>query len=102
MLLELINNFKFSGFKIPAFLNIFATLLPGFSPERATLNLIENLEKLGLPTGAMPDGSSNLMNLFSKSMISGIDREEAENGKVETSLKLPPPFGLLSTAGKKY
>jgi hypothetical protein len=102
MLLELINNFKFSGFKIPAFLNIFATLLPGFSAERATLNLIENLEKLGLPTGAMPDGSSNLMNLFSKSMISGIDREEAENGKVETSLKLPPPFGLLSTAGKKY
>jgi hypothetical protein len=102
MLLSLISNFKGVGFRLPAFLNLFATLLPGFSAERATLNLIENLEKLGLPTGAMPDGSSNLMNLFSKSMISGIDQEEAENGKVETSLKLPPPFGLLSTAGKKY
>ena len=103
MLLSLISNFKgASGFKIPAFLNIFATLLPGFSAERATLNLIENLEKLGLPTGAMPDGSPNFMNLFSKSLISGIDQEEAENGKVETALRLPPPYGFISTAGKKY
>ena len=102
MLLSLISNFRGGGFRLPAFLNLFATLLPGFSAERATLNLIENLEKLGLPTGAMPDGSSNLMNLFSKSMISGIDQEEAENGKVETSLQLPPPFGLITSAGKKY
>lgn len=102
MLLSLISNFRGGGFRLPAFLNLFATLLPGFSAERATLNLIENLEKLGLPTGAMPDGSSNLMNLFSKSMISGIDQEEAENGKVETSLQLPPPFGLITSVGKKY
>jgi hypothetical protein len=103
LLLSLISNFKgANGFKLPAFLNIFATLLPGFSAERATLNLIENLEKLGLPTGPMPDGSANFMNLFSKSLISGIDQEEAENGKVETAVKLPPPFGLISTVGKKY
>lgn len=102
MLLSLISNFNGAKFKIPAFLNIFASLLPGFSAERATLNLIENLEKLGLPTGPMPDGSSNFMNLFSKSMISGIDKEESENGKVETAVKLPYPFGLISTAGKKY
>lgn len=103
LLLSLISNFKgANGFKLPAFLNIFATLLPGFSAERATLNLIENLEKLGLPTGPMPDGSANLMNLFSKSLITGIDQEESENGKVETALMLPPPFGLISTVGKKY
>jgi hypothetical protein len=101
MLLELINNFKFSGFKIPAFLNIFATLLPGFSPERATLNVLEQLQKLGLPTGALPGGEVNLMNLFTKSLITGIDSEESENGKVETAVKLPPPFGLISTVGKK-
>lgn len=102
MLLSLISNFKGPKFKIPAFLNIFASLLPGFSPERATLNLIEKLEKLGLPTGPMPDGSSNLMNLFSKSMISGIDQEEAENGAVSTSVRLPYPIGLVTTVGKKY
>lgn len=103
MLLSLINDYSGKKiFKVPAFLNQFASLLPGFSSERAVLNLIENLEKLGLPTGAMPDGSPNLMNLFSKSIISGMDEEETQNGKVLTALTLPPPFGLVSTAGKKY
>jgi hypothetical protein len=59
------------------------------------------LQKLGLPTGALPGGEVNLMNLFTKSLITGIDSEESENGKVETAVKLPPPFGLISTVGKK-
>jgi hypothetical protein len=102
LLLSLISSTANSaGLTVPPFLNIFAALLPGFSPERAVLNLIENLEKLGIPTGPLPDGSANVMNLFAKSLISGIDQEESENGKVSTSVSLPPPFGLIPTFGKK-
>lgn len=102
LLLNLISSYKGNSvFRIPAFLNLLAFLLPGFSPERATLNVLEQLQKLGLPTGALPGGEANLMNLFTKSLITGMDNEESENGKVETAVKLPPPFGLISTVGKK-
>lgn len=102
MLLELISSYRGNSvFRIPAFLNLLAFLLPGFSPERATLNTLQQLQKLGLPTGPLPGGEVNLMNLFAKSLITGIDKEESENGKVETAVKLPPPFGLISTVGKK-
>lgn len=103
LLLSLISSTANSaGLTVPPFLNIFAALLPGFSPERAVLNLIENLEKLGIPTGPLPDGSANVMNLFAKSLITGMDQEESENGKVLTSVTLPPPFGLVPTFGKKF
>ena len=103
LLLNMISNFKGNSlFRVPAFLNLLSVLLPGYSSERATLNVLEQLQKLGLPTGAMPDGSPNQMNIFIKSMITGMDEEETQNGKVETSLLLPPPYGLISTAGKKF
>lgn len=103
LLLNMISNFKGNSlFRIPAFLNLLSVLLPGYSSERATLNVLEQLQKLGLPTGAMPDGSPNQMNIFIKSMITGMDQEETQNGKVETSVLLPAPFGLISTAGKKF
>ena len=100
MLLQMISN-SVGAIRLPAFLNLFAALLPGFSPERATLNVIEELQKLGIPTGPGPDGSDNLMNQFVKSVISGIDSEESQNGKVQTSVALAPPIGLISTYGKK-
>jgi hypothetical protein len=102
LLLSLIGQYNAANlFRIPSFLNLFAVLLPGYSPERATVNILEKMQKLGLPTGAGPDGSPNFMNLFTKSVVSGIDEEETENGKVETAVQLPPPFGLIGTAGKK-
>jgi hypothetical protein len=100
MLLQMISN-SVGAIRLPAFLNLFAALLPGFSPERATLNVIEELQKLGIPTGPGPDGSDNLMNQFVKSVISGMDSEESQNGKVQTSVALAPPIGLISTYGKK-
>lgn len=100
MLLQMISS-TVGAIRLPAFLNLFAALLPGFSPERATLNVLEELQKLGIPTGPGPDGSENLMNQFAKSIISGMDTEESQNGKVQTSVSLAPPIGLISTYGKK-
>jgi hypothetical protein len=71
---------------IPIPLLYMAQFLPGFSPERATINTIELLQGLGIPTGTLPDGSPNLMLLFNLMANKGVDVENAENGKVMTVL----------------
>ncbi len=58
----------------------------GFSASRATLNVIEEFEKLGLPTGPMPDGSPNLMLAAVKGIIDGIDKEQSQNGQVQVAV----------------
>lgn len=69
--------------EIPPPLLALTPLLPGTSPERSTINTIELLQSYGIPTGPMPDGSPNLMTLFVYAVDQGIDKEIAENGKVE-------------------
>ena len=61
-----------------------ADFLPGTSPERSTINTIEELQKLGIPTGTLPDGSPNLMLLFNLSANKGADKEQAENGTTDS------------------
>ena len=82
-------------------------LLSGVSDTRSMSNVIENLQKSGLPTGPAPDGGPNLMNIAMSSMIKGQNKEMAENGK--TQIFIPPltitPAGatLPTTAnGKSY
>jgi hypothetical protein len=72
--------------------------LPGFSPERASINTIQLLQKVGIPTGPLPDGQPNKMLMFMKNIIKGIDLEESENGKVEAVID---PVSLVRVFGKK-
>jgi hypothetical protein len=77
-------------------------LLPGTSPERASLNIIEGMQKLGLPTGPMPDGSPNIMNVFMDAMVRGMDKEESENGTIDAVAIVPPlAGGLIKVFAKK-
>jgi len=100
-LLNLINS-SFGGGKIPTPLLFATKMLPGFSPERAAINVIEGLQKIGLPTGPMPDGSPNMMNQFLTTMIKGTDKEESENGTIDAVVIVPPlTGGLLTVFGKK-
>ncbi len=85
---------------IPTPLLQLAAFLPGYSPNRAFINSIEEMQKLGLPTGPMPDGSPNLMVQLSYAIMMGQDREQKENGKVLAALNLPKPFGLVRASGK--
>jgi hypothetical protein len=68
---------------IPAPLLYLSQFLPGYSPERATINTIELLQGLGIPTGTLPDGSPNLMLLYNLMSNKGADTENAENGKIQ-------------------
>jgi hypothetical protein len=87
---------------LPPFILASSSVLGGVSDIRSMTNVIENLQKAGLPTGAAPDGGPNLMNIAMQSMIQGQNKEQAENGK--TQVFIPPltvtPAGVtLPTIG---
>ena len=75
---------------IPISLLALTKILPGFSPERAFINVIEELQAIGVPTGALPDGSPNLMLLYNLATHKGSDKEKSENGKLQA-------FGVSAT-----
>ena len=82
-ILNLLNSLAPPGSKIPNALLLLADFLPGTSPERSTINAIEELQKLGIPTGTLPDGSPNLMLLFNLSSNKGAEKEKSQNGKLQ-------------------
>jgi hypothetical protein len=75
-------------------------LLDGFSATRAFMGVIEELQKIGIPTGDMPDGSPNLTVLTMFSQVKAQANEMAENGKLQVAI--PPltmtPAGLTIPA----
>lgn len=97
-LLRLINGLPIKRQKIPLFLMPFTDFLPGTDPSRSTVNTLEILQKLGVPTGPLPDGSPNMMNIFAKALHKGDHKELIENG-VTDSVTLAPN-GVLRTFSK--
>ena len=75
-------------------------LLDGYSATRAFMGAIEELQKIGVPTGDMPDGSPNLSVLSAFSQMKAQANEMAENGKLQ--IAIPPltmtPAGLTVPA----
>jgi hypothetical protein len=81
-LLNLINGLA-GGPGIPKPLLLLTKLLPGTSPERSTINTIEFLQSVGIPTGTLPDGSPNLMGIYNLMTHRGAEKEKSENGKLD-------------------
>lgn len=73
---------------LPTFALASSRLLSGVSNTRAFTNVIENLQKAGLPTGDLPDGTPNQMNRSFKNIIDGMNKEQFDNGKTE--IYIPP------------
>jgi hypothetical protein len=88
-LLKLINGLPIKRLKIPSALLALSEFLPGKDPNRATNNTIQFLQKVGVPTGVLPDGSPNFMNFFNKAVHKGADKEEAENGVSDAEVWVP-------------
>ena len=94
------------GGEVPLPLLFGSQLLDGYSESRAFLGTIEELQKIGVPTGPMPDGSPNLDLLSKFSLLKAHAKEEAENGKVQVAIGplTMTPAGLTvpaSSFGKK-
>jgi hypothetical protein len=83
IILNLISSLAPPGSKIPKVLLLLANFLPGTSASRASINTIEELQKLGIPTGTLPDGSPNLMLLFNLASNKATKKESAQNGKLD-------------------
>jgi hypothetical protein len=67
-----------------------AQLLDGYSETRSFINTIQELQKVGIPTGPMPDGSPNLTVLSIYSSIKG-QGSEMTNAKVQVAI---PPLTM--------
>jgi hypothetical protein len=81
--------------------------LDGYSETRAFIGAIEELQRLGIPTGDLPDGSPNLGILSILGQMKAMANENSENGK--TQIFIPPlaitPAGVTTPAtgfGKSY
>jgi hypothetical protein len=79
-------------FDTPATALFFTKFRSGFSDTRAMLGVIEELQKVGIPTGPMPDGSPNLWVISLLGQIKGVESERIENGRNQGIL---PPLKVL-------
>jgi hypothetical protein len=88
---------------VPLSLLFSAGGLDGFSSTRAYLNILQKMQRLGIPTEPMPDGSPNQFLLVVQAIVEGIDQEMSENAKVAVAI---PPLTVsplfLTTPQKVY
>jgi hypothetical protein len=82
---------------VPPPLLYLTPLLPGYSAERSFLNHILELQKLGIPTGPLPDGSPNLGLIATYGLLKGQSKELFENGKTEFVIPSLPVLPSLTT-----
>lgn len=96
-ILKLLNlATSLSNTRLPKFALAASGLLGGYSPTRAMANLTENMQKLGLPTGDLPDGSPNQFMPAMRAMIDGQRDEQLANSKTEVFI---PPLAVVSVGG---
>jgi len=97
-------------FDIASFLLLASDLSPGFSKERAFVNISEKMAAAGIPTGPIFGEDNDFMTAI-KNVIDGYSEEEDANSFVKIVLKggvLPGPTGgavippgIISGVGKK-
>jgi hypothetical protein len=74
---------------------VLSEFLPGVSPERGVLNIVEYMQAYGLRTGTLPDGSPNRIVRLVTAIEKGGYDEFVQNGKVEGTAFVPPLTGGL-------
>lgn len=97
---------------VPSILLTLSEALPGFSQDRAYMNIMERLEASGVPTGPLY-GESNDIGSLVKSIVDGHTEEHDTNSFIKTTNSLPiisgnaggpiviPP-GMLNIVGKSF
>jgi hypothetical protein len=105
-LLDLITSSLGFGSQIPLPLLFASQLLDGYSESRAFVGAIEELQKIGIPTGPLPDGSPNLDILGKFGQMKAMAKEDSDNNKLQIAIGplTMTPAGLTvpaSAFGKK-
>ena len=73
---------------------------PGLSSIVSIANIIASNTKIGIPTGANPDGSPNLINAFVKNMVDEVVRAIQNDMQVQVAFK-PGDIQISGTAGDR-
>ena len=86
---------------IPPPITALSSLRQGISETRCLLRVLEAYNKLGIPTGDLPNGNPNPVLLLEKERIKAIFDELRENIKVEVTNDLPIfiPVTVATPAG---
>lgn len=91
---------------LPPFVLSLSRLLPGMSETRVFANYVNELQKSGIPTGDLPDGSPNIGLMAVMSQVKGQFKEMHENGKTEVTIDpisvLGSTTGQIKAHGKSY
>jgi hypothetical protein len=74
-----------AGLPTPPFLLLMAAQKPGYSTDRAFMNITEKLQQSGMDIGPIYGESNNVLDLV-KSVVDGNDEELVKNGKVEVGV----------------
>lgn len=106
-ILNLINLPGFGGSAVPLPIMFAAQFCDGYSETRAFIGAIEEMQKIGIPTGDMPSGAPNLDILGKFAQMKSMAFEESENNKVQIAVGplsiTPAGFTIPSNAfGKKF
>jgi hypothetical protein len=97
---DILNIIEFAlrgtSIQIPPFLLPLASLRSGFNSVRASLQVIQNFQALGIPTGPMPDGSPNQFMIAQQAAITGVESERDKNSKIAgmTPQQIVLPIGI--------
>lgn len=76
---------SFGGLPTPPFLLLMAAQKPGYSTDRAFMNITEKLQQSGVDIGTVYGESNKILDLV-KSVVDGNDEELVKNGKVEVGV----------------
>jgi hypothetical protein len=71
---------------------------PGLSPLISFGRIIQGIEKQGIPTEPLPDGSPNLMNIMMKEIVSETYRAIKEDMNIQVCLA-PGTINVVATGG---
>lgn len=86
--------------KIPGLLLLMADKLPGFSKDRAAIEINQEMEKAGIPTGDQFGQPTNVKD-FIGAVVSGHSNEFFKNTKVNIAMK-PSPIAVAPLGGSGF
>jgi hypothetical protein len=97
-------------FNIPSLLLSISDKLPGFSTDRATMNINERIQNAGVKLTEIYGESNDLKDII-KGLVDGMTEEDDAHGFIKVSnkeIKIPTPVGpliippgILDSAGKR-
>lgn len=95
---ETLNSARLPANILPALLLKCSSLTrPGLSAYKIATEVIQNNEKLGIPTGPNPDGSENLINAYTYSMVKCM--VEALKNDASVQLAIPMQSLMIQATG---